>query len=302
MIRLHISDVRNSIVQQKGRQVHVDDFDEPERTLASASVWHVPMVSTADFASKLGVTVRSVQNYACGANSFPEPAVAGRGKANLWTLAQVFDYCAHSRANRRVPHRGIPRVYPLCSPTPTSLGGASHLLRAQFVAAEPVPDIYRYLRPPRPNRTPIVQYWTPGDTQGTLAVVYLAGDAELDRWDARDLAVSAARFLHDREIASVAAVITDENDRPVPNRKDERQQTVIVAEIAEHPVWLPQNSVAQPTTPGRSWRPSRLDLDADPPTSVYDIGWHDLRYLLRSNLFWWPADTRHSDVVRGWRP
>lgn len=282
-----------------------DDLDEPERTLASASVWHVPMVSMADFAAKLGVTVRSVQNYACGENSFPAPSAAGRGKANLWTLAQVFDYCATSRANRRAPHRGIPRAYPLCWPTPTSSGGASRLVRAQFVAAEPVPDIYRYLKPAlcaRPDRMPIVHYWTPGDGRGTLAVVYLAGDAELDRWDARDLAVSAARYLHCREIASAAVVITDENDRQVPNREADSQRTVIVAEVAEDPVWLPWNCVAKPTSPGRSWRPSRLDLAADPPTSVYDIGWYDLRYLLRGDVPWWPADSRHIDVVRGWTP
>lgn len=278
-----------------------NDRDEFEQALAAATVWHVPMVRAADFAAKLGVTVRTVQNYVCGDSRFPAPAVAGRGKASLWTLAQVFDYCATSRANIRAPHRGIPRVYPLSWPTPTSCGGASHLAPARFIAAEPVPDIYRSLKPAmcaRPDRMPIVHYWTPGDDQGTLAVVYLAGDAAVDRWDARDLAVSAARFLHDRDIASAAAVITDEPNRPIPNRKDDLQRTVIVAEIAEDPVWLPWNAVAMPTTPGRSWKPSRLDLTADPPTSVYDVGTTDLQYLLRRELPWWPVGSRDVDTVR----
>lgn len=284
-----------------------DDRDELEfeRTLASAAVWHVPMVTAAEFAAKLGVTVRTVQNYVCGDSRFPAPAVAGRGKSSLWTLAQVFDYCATSRANRLAPKRGIPRVYPLCWPTPTSCGGASHLARARFVAAEPVPDISRNLKPAIsacPGRMPIVHYWTVGDAEGTLAVVYLAGDAALDRWDARDLAVSAARLLHDREIASAAVVVTDEDARPTPNRKDEFQRTVIVAEVAENPVWLPWNAVAMPTTPGRSWRPSRLDLTAHPPTSVYDVGLFDLKYLLRRDLPWWPVGSRDVDQVTRWTP
>lgn len=282
-----------------------DDRDEFEQALAADAVWHVPMVTAADFAAKLGVTVRTVQNYVCGDSRFPAPAVAGRGKSNLWTLAQVFDYCATSRANTQAPHRGIPRVYPLCWPTPASCGGASHLARARFIAAEPVPDIYRDVKPAmcaRPDRMPIVHYWAPGDDQGALAVVYLAGDPELDRWDARDLAVSAARFLHDRDIASTAVVIADENDRPITNRKEELQRTVIVAEVADDPVWLPWNAVAVPTTPGRSWKPSRLDLSADPPTSVYDVGTSDLRYLLRRDLPWWPVGSRGVDTVTRWKP
>ncbi|MBN9636435.1 MAG: hypothetical protein J0H22_14805, partial [Actinobacteria bacterium] len=128
----------------------------------------------------------------------------------------------------------------------------------------------------------------------------LASDAEIGRWDARDLAVDAARFLHERAIASVVVVITDEADRPVPNSESELQRTVVVAEVGDR-VWLPMNTLSPPTWPSRrSWRSSQSDLDADPSTSVYDLGWCDLLYLLRVELPWWPVGSRCVDVIAGW--
>ncbi len=280
-----------------------DDRDEVERRLAAVSVWHEPMVSATDFAAALGLAAGSVRQYVSKDARFPAPARVGRRGTNLWTLAQVYDHCDSSATSQRACG-GIPRVYPLSRSTPTSSGGARHLVAARFEAAECVPAIYRYLEPPlraRPDRVPVVHYWTPGDGRETLAVVYLAGDAGLDRWAARDLAASAARFLHARDITSTAVVITDEDDRPVPNSTSESQRTVIVAEVAR-PIWLPWNAVAQPTPPsGRSRRPSELDLAADPPVSVYDVGLYDLRYLLRRDLPSWPIGGRDAREIADWK-
>lgn len=280
-----------------------NDPEEFERRLAGVSVWHVPTVSTADFAAQAGLAVASVHQYR-NTEPMPKPAVWGQGKPSLWTLAQVYDYNASSTSTRRA-RCGIPRVYPLCTPTPTSCGGASRRMKARFVAAECLPAIYRCLEPPgcpRPDRVPVVQYWDLGDDRGTLAVVYLAGDAELDRWAARDLAVSAVRYLHERDVASAAVVITDEEDRPIPNHGSERQRTVVVAEVADDPVWLPWNAVAMPTAPGRSWRPIAPELLIDPPISVYDVGLYELRYLLRRDLPWWPVGWRDVDEIADWKP
>lgn len=281
-----------------------DDPELFERRLAAVSVWHVPRVSVAGFAAQAGLAEGSVRQYRLTEPRFPVPVVRSQGEPSLWTLAQVYDYCASSTSTRRA-RGGIPRVYPLCSAMPTSCGGASRLGRARFVSAECIPAIYRYLEPPmcaRQDRVPVVQYWTPGDDRGTLAVVYLAGDAELDRWAARDLAVSAVRYLHELGIASAAVVITDEEDRPIPNGGPERQRTAVVAEVADGAISLPWNAVEMPTAPGRSWRPIPPGLLADPPISVYDVGLFELRYLLRRDLPWWPVGWRDVDEIAAWKP
>ena len=53
---------------------------EVEYTLAAVSAWHVPRVSAADFADKLGLPVASIRQYVSKDDSFPVPAAARRGK------------------------------------------------------------------------------------------------------------------------------------------------------------------------------------------------------------------------------
>lgn len=259
---------------------------------SAISDWSRPLLDTRDVGQMLGMEEGAVRQQGFraerGSSRFPVPARFGRAKR--WSADQIYDYI---RAKRPRLLTAIPALHLNTT--------AGELAPAVFVAAERWQGTARAGNYDPAKLSLVVHYWKPGDGRGSqVALAYPASSTPMSRADAAAVGAILAQQLFrndddDPDSTQALAVVTDEL-RPLGADAHRQQPAVIVIERGNRrypPMFAPSITVMRAT--------SRAADDAG-TTTVAEIGWFDLAYLLRTDLPWWPCALRSPSVVAAWHP
>lgn len=168
----------------------------------STARWYNPWVHASEFARIVGLSERTVQQYAVRPiDGFPEPLE--RGVRNLWSYEQIFTNIQEYRSGQL---DRIPRIY-----TP-----GRGLKAAVFLFAEAV-----QVSSNEPEF--VVHHWLPSDGRGKIAIAYLIDIQQAGLYERH-----ARRLLdHLDDVTAVAIPMTELTWLP---GSDHKQLTMVVAD------------------------------------------------------------------------
>lgn len=258
---------------------------------SAISDWSGPILSTRDVGEMLGMKEGTVNQQGFraerGSGSFPLPVRHGRAKR--WSAEQIYAYV---RAKKPGLLAAIPALY-----LDTTAGEP---VASVFVAAEPWQGTATAAMNDTTKLALVIQYWKPGDgRESQLALAYPTSSAPMSRTDAAAVATILAQQLFrndDPDSTQAVAVVTDEL-RPLGDDAYRQQPTVIVIERGDRlypPMFAPAMTVMRAA--------SRAATADTAQTTVAEVGWFDVAYLLRTDLPWWPCALRSPDTVAAWHP
>lgn len=260
---------------------------------SAISNWARPLLDTRDVGEMLGMAEGAVRQQGFRAergsgSSFPLSVRLGR--ARRWSADQVYDYI---RAKKPRLLAGIPALHLNTA--------AGELAPAVFVAAERWQGTARAGNNDPAKLSLVIQYWKPGDgRESQVALAYPTSPAPMSRADAAAAGAIIAQQLFrnddDPDSTQAVAVVTDDL-RPLGDDEYRQQPTVIVIERGNRlypPMFAPSITVRRAAS-----RPASAGAVE---TTVAEVGWFDVAYLLRTDLPWWPCALRSPDVVAQWHP
>ena len=258
---------------------------------AAISDWSGSTLSTRAVGEMLGMEQGTVNQQGFraerGSGSFPLPVRHGRAKR--WSADQIYAYI---RAKKPGLLAGIPSLHLDMTAGDPATG--------VFVAAEPWQGTATAALNDTAKLGLVIQYWKPGDgRESQIALAYPTSSTPMSRADAAAVGMIFAQQLfrdNDPDSTQAVAVITDEL-RPLGDDANRQQPAVIVIERGDRlypPVFAPSITVTRAA--------SRASTVEAVQTTVAEVGWFDVAYLLRTDLPWWPSVLRSLDTVAAWYP